>query len=121
MTKSYRKIFIQNPSFRIEREPLAALCDELVTVCDTPLFDELAEPTAENRRKFEHTIQRKMHYFDYDRDAIAVYGDPLILAMMISYISQDGYDFTILRFSQKRNEYIARTISEEFFDAHDHV
>lgn len=121
MNKPYRKIFIQNPSFRFEREPLEALCEELVTVCDAPVFDEYIDPTPDNRRKFEHAVQRKMEDFDPEKDAIAIYGDPLILAMMIQFIGLDAPSAIVLRFSSKKNAYVGRLLSEEFYDADTYV
>jgi len=112
--KRFRKIYAQNPSFRIPSDPLEKMCEELVFVCDAPMFDEYSSP--DFRTRFEHKIESKMSDFDPRQDAIAFYGDSAILAMMVVYVIMRNDTFVLLRYSNKKEEYVDRLISENWFD-----
>lgn len=114
--KKFRKIYVQNQSFRVPIDKLEDLCDEVVFVCDGPMFDEYADPDR-FRKRFEHRIEQRMKDFDPQKDAVGFYGDSIILVMMTMYLSMYHDSFVVLRFSNKKDDYIERLMSANWFDS----
>lgn len=113
--KKFRKIYVQNQSFRVPVDKLEELCTELVYVCDGPMFDEYVDPE-KFRRRYEHRIEARMKDFDPQLDAIGFYGDSAILVMMVMYLTMYHDSFTILRYSNKKEGYVERLMSANWFD-----
>ena len=76
-------------------------------------FDDLMGD--EHSTKFEGKINETMSNFNPDLDVVADYGDAIIFAMMIFYLSERFEGFPVARFSNKRNEYVVREISTDQF------
>lgn len=109
MTRRYRKIYVTNPSPRFDVTALRAMADELVYVCDNFLFDDLLDnPPSE---AFEGRIAAALIDFSPDHDALVFFGDPVLYAMAILYITEQHQNFTVLRYSPKTEKYNAREIS----------
>lgn len=113
----FRKAYVPNPTFRFSPGPILQIADDLVSVCETPIFDDLVGQ--EHRDRFENKIVQKMNDFDPDKDVIVFYGDPLIFAMMIMYvtifIAEDGQAINIARWSTKQEKYLIRPMTDEAF------
>lgn len=113
MSKRYKRAFVPNPNYRYDTNDILNIADEIVYVCDTPMFDNLMGD--EYDHKFEHKIAQRMRDFNPDTDVIAYYGDSLIFSMMVMWLA-DGLDkFDVARFSSKQNRYLIRTLSYEKF------
>ena len=113
----YRKVFVPNPSPRFDASQLREIAEEIVYVCDTPIFDELLGD--EFRHRFEGQISKTMRNYDPSKDIIAFFGDAMIFAMMILYASvfleneEIEQPITIARFSVKSNQYSIRKLELE--------
>ena len=111
--KKFNRVFVPHPNFRFGTDNLRDLAKEIVYVCETPMFDDLMGD--EHSTKFEGKINETMSNFNPDLDVVADYGDAIIFAMMIFYLSERFEGFPVARFSNKRNEYVVREISTEQF------
>lgn len=105
----FEKVFVPHPNFRFPTAPLLEIADELVYVCETPMFDDMVG--AENKLRFEGSIFRKMDDFDPEKDCVAFYGDPIIFAMMVVYVMPISGRLKIARYSSKLDKYIVREIN----------
>jgi hypothetical protein len=116
MTK-FDRAFVQNPNFRFSAPAIKSIANEIVFVCDVPMFDDLMG--AENRKRFEGEVAEKLRTFDPARDVVVFFGDPIIFAMIIQYLTifvlDDNEAIKIARWSAKKNEYVIREISETFY------
>ena len=111
--KKYKRVFVPHPNFRFGTDNLRELADEIIYVCESPMFDDYADP--KHSKKFEGSINKTMQSFDPDHDLIADYGDAIILAMMVFWLAERFDGFDMARFSHKKNEYIVREIFTERF------
>ena len=102
------RVYVPHPNFRFPTEPLYKIANEIVYVCDAPMFDDMMGP--EHRAKFEGQIANKMDDFDCDHDCIAFYGDPIIFALMVALATETFGEVKIARFSQKLDEYVVRKL-----------
>jgi len=110
--KKYKRVFVPNYNYRFSSEHLRDIAEEIVFVCDTPMFDDMVGK--ENMPKFEFKVSERMASFDPETDIVAFYGDAMIFAMMVMFLVENVTDkVTIARFSSKRDEYIIREIEIE--------
>lgn len=107
--RKYRRVFVPNPSFRFDPEQLAIIANETIYVCDMPMFDNLVDD--EHIHRFEHRVAERLDNFDPSEDIIAYYGDSIIFAMMIMYLSDNFDSFDIARYSAKQQGYVVRELS----------
>ena len=110
--KRFRRAYCPNPSPRFDAEALRVMADELVYVCDTPIFDDMVGP--ENAHRFEGRVLSAMKEFDPNKDVIVFFGDALIYAMMVFAIAmtiEDNEKLTLARYSIKSDRYVLRTLS----------
>ena len=117
MTK-YRKIFIPNMTSKWTITPLQEMAEDVISVCGAPMYDDRVG--LEYVDEFEGSIKRAMHNFDPELDAVALFGDPIVFAMMVAFAmngaaKSDGY-VTLLRFNQKAARYTERLIDEDLFN-----
>jgi hypothetical protein len=110
----FRKIYVPHVNFRFSPSSLLDIADEIVYVCDTPMFDDMADERFVE--KFEGKVVEHLDEFSSELDAIAFYGDAVIFAMMAAYLSEKHDSFFVARFSTKRNEYVIRRIGFDMFD-----
>ena len=112
-----KRVFVPNPQYRFDPENLRQIADEIVYVCQSPMFDDLAG--AENMHRFEGRIADAMSDFNPDGDIIAYYGDAVIFAMMVLFVfcivCPKNDTITIARVSQKTGSYVLREISPNNF------
>ena len=111
--KLFKRMFVPNYNYRFSVEQLETLADDVVFVCECPMFDDLlGEDQAE---RFEGRIVNKMKNFDPQNDCIAFYGDVMVFALMVYFVGGEHEEFSIARFSSKRNEYVVRKIKDDLF------
>lgn len=111
MAKKFHRVFVPNYNYRFSSEPLLKIADEIVYVCETPMFDDLIG--SEYKDRFEFRVRERMNDYDSETDLIAFYGDPLIFAIMIALAFEEASDVTVARFSSKADEYKIRKISAD--------
>jgi len=111
--RKYDRVFVCNPSFKLNPDELAQLAEQVVYVCDRPMFDNLS--TDAYIANFEGRVSERMADFDPNKDVIAYYGDSMILAMMVMWIAGEWDSFDIARYSAKKSGYIIRRISYDNF------
>lgn len=109
MQMNYRRVFVPNPNFRFDVNQLKQLSENIVYVCDRPMFDELMGN--EYIHEFEHKVQNSLKDFNPDTDIVAFYGDTVIFAIIIMYLSEQFDSFDVARFSGKSNSYLVRTLN----------
>lgn len=107
--KKFRRCFVPHYNFRFSAEPLKDLADNIVYVCESPIFDD--QFGEEFKNKFERKINKEMSDFDPEKDIIAFYGDAMIFAMMIFKATEQWESIWVARFSSKLNKYLVRQIS----------
>ena len=109
--KKFKRVFVSNPNFRFGTNHLLDLADEIVYVCDSPIFDDLLE-APDSYDKFEQSVTDKMWDFRPEADAIAFYGDALIFGIMIWELRDMKLteDVAIARWSSKANKYLVRKL-----------
>lgn len=112
--KRFRKVYVPHVNFRFSPSSLLDIADEIVYVCDTPMFDDMADERFVE--KFEGKVVEHLNEFSSELEAIAFYGDAVIFAMMAAYLSDKHDSFFVARFSTKRNEYVIRRIGFDMFD-----
>ena len=109
----YQRVFVCNPSFKFNPDELAHLANEVIYVCDAPMFDNLAGD--EYIPRFEGRVAERMADFNPNKDIIAYYGDSMIFAMMVMWISDKWESFDIARYSAKKSGYVIRNIQYDNF------
>lgn len=110
----FRKAFVSNPNMRFDTEHLRGIAEDIVYVCDTPIYDHML---VGHKERFEQLVSKKMIDFDPDRDVIAFFGDPIIFAMMIVFASNIHARFTIARYSTSEEVYLTRAIGCDELEA----
>lgn len=105
----FKRVFVPHYNFRFSPEPLKLIADEIVYVCDTPMFDDFIDDQFKHR--FEDKVVEAMSDYDPASDLIAFYGDVLIFAMMIIKATEQHEEIFVARFSTKLNSYIVRKLS----------
>ena len=111
--KKYNRVFVPNPNLRFDPEELATLGNSIIYVCDLPMFDNLIG--FENRHRFEGRIAERLENFNPREDVIAYYGDSMIFAMMVMWLSDNFDAFDVARYSSKQQAYVIRELSYENF------
>lgn len=109
----YKRAFVPNPNYRYDTQDIFNIAEDIVYVCDTPMFDNLMGD--EYSHKFEQKIVQRMHDFNPDTDVVAYYGDSLIFSLMIMYLADEFEGFDVARFSSKQNRYLIRTLTHGKF------
>lgn len=109
----YKRAFVPNPNYRYDTQDIFNIADDIVYVCDTPMFDNLMGD--DNLHRFEHKIVQRMHDFNPETDVVAYYGDSLIFSLMIMYLADEFESFDVARFSSKQSQYLIRTLSHSKF------
>lgn len=113
MTKKYNRVFVPNPNHRFDTDGLREIAKEIVYVCDRPMFDNLMG--GEYVNDFEHRIATRMIDFSPEHDCIAYYGDSIIFAIMLMFVTDRFQDFDMARFSSKEGKYLVRHMSYDNF------
>jgi hypothetical protein len=109
----FRRVFVPHPNFRFGTDHLKKLGDEIVYVCESPMFDDMLGP--EHTAKFEARIRKELRDFDPVEDIVADYGDAMIFAMMVFHLAEFHYEINVARYSTKKEMYVVRQISSDNF------
>lgn len=104
MTK-FRRAFAPNPSPRYDQSAPLLIADSIIYVCNKPLYDDLIDQAAD----YERMISNVMKDFDPERDLIIDFGDPLIFAMMVYFVS-DFDPVYVGRYNKKLAKYTVATL-----------
>ena len=113
MKKKYSRAFVPNPNFRFDPTELKNLADEIIYVCDRPMFDNLMGD--DHIPSYEGKIAERMMDFNPESDVIAYYGDSIIFALMVMWLSENYTVFDMARFSSKEQTYLVRAMSIDNF------
>lgn len=113
LQQKYKRAFVPNPNYRYDPQDILNIANEIVYVCDTPMFDNLMGD--EFAPKFEQKIAQRMRDFNPSTDVLAYYGDSLIFCLMIMWLADVFDKFDVARFSSKENRYLIRTLSYDKF------
>jgi hypothetical protein len=111
--KKFRRVYVPHPNFRFGTDHLKKLGDEIIYVCESPMFDDLLGE--EHAPKFEMRVHAELKGFDPDQDVVADYGDAMIFAMMIFHLAEFYYEINVARYSTKKETYVVRQISSDAF------
>ena len=111
--EKYKRVFVPNPNTRFDPEELSTFGKSIIYVCDLPMFDNLIGN--ENVRRFEGRIAERMADFDPATDVIAYYGDSMIFAVMVMWLSDNFDSFDVARYSSKQQAYVIRELSYQKF------
>jgi hypothetical protein len=109
----FKRVFVPHPNFRFGTDHLKKLGDEIVYVCESPMFDDMLG--MEHIAKFETRICKELKSFDPIEDVVADYGDAMIFAMMIFHLAECHYEINVARYSTKKEMYVVRHISSDNF------
>ena len=113
MKKKYSRVFVPNPNFRFDPTELNNLADQVIYVCDRPMFDNLMGD--DHISSYEGKIAERMMDFNPEADVIAYYGDSIIFALMVMWLSENYTVFDMARFSSKEQTYLVRAMSIDNF------
>ena len=112
--KRFKRVFVPHVNFRFSPAALLEIADEIIYVCETPMFDDMVDERFSE--KFDSRVVSELSTFSETEDAIAFYGDAVIFAMMVAFLSDKFDSFFLARFSTKRDEYVVRRIGFDLFD-----
>lgn len=112
--KRFKRVFVPHVNFRFSPAALLEIAEEIVYVCETPMFDDMVDERFSE--KFDKRVVNELSSFSEDYDAIAFYGDAIIFAMMVAFLSDKFDSFFLARFSTKRDEYVVRRIGFDLFE-----
>jgi hypothetical protein len=115
--KKYDRVFVCNPSPKFDSDDLSHLANEIVYVCDMPMFDNLFED--QYAKRFEGRVLQRMSSFDPEKDVIAYYGDSMIFALIMMFVSDRWEWFDLARYSSKQSCYVVRRMSFDAFIEHE--
>lgn len=104
--QKFRRAFAANPSPRLDTAPLNQIADMVVYVCATPMYDNLMD----RRELFEDRVEQMLIDYDPEFDIIVDFGDPVIFAMMVYFLSDDK--IKIARYSRKDGQYTIKEIDQ---------
>jgi len=107
----FKRVLVSNPNFRFGTQHLLTLADQIVYLCDSPIFDDMIDDQ-DAIDKFETSVMDKLRDFDPRTDVLSFYGDVLIFAMALWEISQMELDcpVSIARWSAKAERYLVKQL-----------
>ena len=105
----FDKVFACNPNIKFDVRQIECLGNELIYLCDHPMYDGMTEE--QSRIRYEWTMVHRLRNFNPDRDVVAIYGDPMIGMMAMFYLGSKYKKVNIARFSARSGDYVNRTIN----------
>ena len=114
--QKFRRLFAPNPNTKYDPQEMRKIAEQVIYVCDAPMYGD--NMSSEHRDRYEGNIARSLEFFDPVHDGIILYGDALIFALMLFYLSHtlEAKDtIRIARWNAKRMEYDLREIGINFF------
>ena len=107
----FKRVFVSNANFRFGTQHLLTLADQIVYLCDSPIFDDMLEDL-DTIDRFETSVMDKLRDFNPRTDVLAFYGDVLLLCMALWEIAQMELDYpvSIARWSAKADRYLVKQL-----------
>ena len=105
----FKRAFAANPVPKFNVESLDQLAERMLYVCPNPMFDEVIEDDSLSNM-YSSLVEKALDKFNPDEDVLISFGDPLILAMMIFFLSDCDYIY-MGRYSKKADAYKVKKIS----------
>lgn len=107
----FRNAYAANPVSKFDLDSLNNLAENVVYVCATPIREvALDGETSDNLAVYSTIVETMLSDFDSDRDMIIHVGDPLIITLMLFYLSDRDY-VNVGRYSRKHESYIVKRIN----------
>ena len=99
---------------KFETEPLLEIGKELIYISDFPVLDSHVGERA--RSKYEWTMVHRLKDFNPVRDVVAIFGDSMVLGMVMFYLgSKQIKRINLSRFSMRDKVYVTREIAIDNF------
>lgn len=102
----FQRAFALNPSPRLEQDALYDVADKVLFVCPGPVYDAMSDDMS----SFTNMVMKALSDFRPKHDVIVAFGDPVVLAIITSYLADYGY-FYLARYSKFKNGYVIFKIS----------
>jgi hypothetical protein len=102
----FRRAFAANPSPRLDTAPLREIAEKIVYVCATPMYDNVMDQPD----LFEKRVEEVLADYDPEFDIIVDYGDPLVFALMVYFLSDDK--IKIARYSRRDDNYSIKEVTQ---------
>lgn len=104
----FKRAFAPNPVPKFNVESLNQLADRMIYVCPNPMFDEVIEDDSLSDM-YASLVEKALDDFSPEEDVLVSFGDPLILAMMIFWLSDCEFVY-VGRYSKKTETYKVKKI-----------
>jgi hypothetical protein len=97
----FKRAFALNPSPRLEQDALYEVAEKVSFVCPGPIYDAMTDDMS----SFTKMVSNSLSDFDPKNDVVVAFGDPVVLAIITSYLADYNY-FHLARFSKFKNGYV---------------
>jgi len=112
--EKFDRVFALNPSIKFDPSALAKLGKEVIYCTDFAVHDSVIGEKA--RSRYDRVIAQRMKDFNPVRDVVAIYGDSMVLAMVVFYLaSKQVKRFNVSRYMVRDDDYFTREISIDNF------
>lgn len=108
MKHRFKRAFAPNNSPKYDLSPALDMADSIYFASKSPVYDASMEDKGEIARQ----VALSMDLFDHDHDVIIDSGDPVVLVMMIAYISDIAEGFYFARYNTRAGRYVVTRISQ---------
>lgn len=102
----FKRAFALNPSPRLEQDALYDVADKVSFVCPGPVYDAMSDDMS----SFTNMVKGSLSDFDPRSDVIVAFGDPVVLAIITSYLADYEF-FYLARYSKFKNGYVVFRIN----------
>jgi hypothetical protein len=102
----FSRAFALNPSPRLEDEALMDIASEIRYICPGPVYDAMANDVS----AFSKMVEKSLDNFDPVNDVLVAFGDPVVLSLATSYLSELYDSFKLARFSKFKRGYVVFNI-----------
>jgi hypothetical protein len=107
----FRNAYAANPVSKFDLDSLDKIAENVVYVCATPIREvALDGETSDNLGIYANIVETMLADFDSDRDMIIHVGDPLLITLMLFYLS-DRDHVHVGRYSRKHESYVVKKIN----------
>lgn len=106
---AFKRAFALNPSPRLEQDALYEVAEKVSFVCPGPIYDAMTEDMS----SFTNMVRNSLSDFNPKSDVVVAFGDPVVLAIITSYLSDYSY-FYLARFSKFKGGYVVFKINNEW-------
>jgi hypothetical protein len=112
--KKFKRAFALNPTPRLEQESLHRITEEVLFLCPGPVYDAMSNDLS----SFSKMVSGGLSSFDPENDVLVAFGDPIVLAMAASYLTEHD-SFYLARYSKFNNGYVTFKIDNNWEINHD--